>query len=68
MGFMAGRAIELGVTGATVAANVKRLCGDLAYTELSKRLSHMRAVTFRRSLCVVSKSAHGGSMWTTWRP
>lgn len=39
MRLMAGKAIELGPAGAYVATNVKRLRGDLAYTELSKRLA-----------------------------
>lgn len=36
---MAGKSIELGSTGRTVAENIRRLRGARTYTELSKRLA-----------------------------
>lgn len=36
---VAGKPIELGAAGQAVAANVRRLRGDTAYTELSRRLT-----------------------------
>ncbi len=38
---MAGQKIELGDTGTTVAANVKRLRGATSYVNLSKRLDEL---------------------------